>query len=167
MTNSVDFPSTGRLAAVDYGTVRTGIAICDPDWILASPWSVIDARAGLSDASAFVELAKTEQIVGWVVGLPIHCDGNESQKSVDCRVFARWLRDETRLPTRLFDERFTTVAANQRLRLQSPTRKQKRQRLDAVAAQILLESFIEACRYHGTIAGTDAGAAPRGDMSLD
>lgn len=155
---TTDFPTEGRIASVDYGTVRLGIAICDPDRILASPLEVHavtqpDAGGYESDEHYFCKLAAEERVSAWVVGLPIHCDGGESDKSVEARKFATWLHQVTQLPTRLFDERFTTVAANQKIRQGKTTRKKTKKRIDAIAAQVLLESFLEACRYRGEIAG--------------
>ncbi|WP_436717498.1 Holliday junction resolvase RuvX [Roseiconus lacunae] len=151
--SSSEFPSTGRLAAIDYGTVRIGVAVCDPGRSLASPIEVYNVRSPKLDAKYFRELVKQERLVGLVVGLPIHCDGKESQKSQESRTFARWLHEETGLPVRLFDERFSTAAAKERLRTGSMTRKKNKKRLDAVAALVLLESFLEACRYHGNLVG--------------
>ena len=74
------FPATGRIAAVDFGSVRIGLAICDPDRILASPLEVHSAADWQNDGDYFRSLARTERIVGFVVGLPIHCDGGESQQ---------------------------------------------------------------------------------------
>ncbi len=166
-----DFPVHGRIAAVDYGTVRIGIAICDPDRILASPLEVHavtqpDAGGYAADEQYFQKLAVEERIAAWVVGLPIHCDGGESDKSTQARAFAVWLGRVTSLPTRLFDERFTTVAANQKIRQAKTTRKKTKQRIDAIAAQVLLESFLEACRYRGEIAGHDANEIAAGGDSL-
>lgn len=160
------FPSTGRLAAIDYGTVRIGVAICDPDWILASPLEIRQVSNPDSDGQYFVELARSERVSAWVVGLPIHCDGGESDKSKESREFAQWLHDTTGLPTRLFDERFTTVAANAKIRQRKTTRKKTKQRVDAVAAQVLLESFLEACRYRGELAGHRLGETTS-EESLD
>lgn len=173
VTVDSEFPSHGRIAAVDYGTVRIGIGICDPDRILASPLEIHtvtqpDAGGYQADEQYFQKLAAEERIAAWIVGLPIHCDGGESEKSKQARQFAVWLRQVTSLPTRLFDERFTTVAANQRIRQTKTTRKKTKQRIDAIAAQVLLESFLEACRYRGEIAGHDASEiAAGGDSLLD
>ena len=161
------FPDSGRVASVDYGTVRIGIAVCDPDRILASPLEVHPAENWRDDGDYFRNLAKEERIVAFVVGLPIHCDGGESQKSRECREFARWLADETMLPVRLFDERFTTNAAKQRMSGAGLSRKGKKKRVDAIAALVLLESFLESCRYHGTVVGQTVDSAPDGDASLE
>ena len=167
-TNQPDdlFPNTGRVAAIDYGTVRIGIAVCDPDWILASPLEVHPAQNWRDDGDYFRSLIKIERIVGLVVGLPIHCDGGESEKSREAREFAKWLAAETQLPVRMFDERFTTADANRRIG-GNLTRAKKKQRVDAIAALVLLESFIEASRYHDTVAGQSIDAAPTGGESLD
>ena len=161
------FPESGRIAAVDFGTVRIGIAICDPDRILASPLEVHPAENWRDDGDYFRELAKLERISAFVVGLPIHCDGGESQKSRECRDFARWLRDETQLPVRMFDERFTTAAAKQRMSGAKLSRQGKKKRVDAIAALVMLESFMESCRYHGEVAGQSVDAAPDGGDALD
>lgn len=171
-TSATEFPAHGRIAAVDYGTVRIGIAICDPDRILASPLEVhpvtqVEAGGYEADVKYFRNLAKEERVAAWVVGLPIHCDGGESDKSVEARKFAQWLREATDLPTRLFDERFTTVAANQKIRQSKTTRKKTKKRIDAIAAQVLLESFLEACRYRGELAGHDLDANLAEDSLAD
>lgn len=169
------FPESGRLAAIDYGTVRIGVAVCDPDRMLASPYEVYQVRGPQHDVTYFRELARQERLVGFVVGLPIHCDGGESQKSVESREFARWLHEETGLPVRMFDERFSTAAAKERLagprsRTQKGnkmTRQQQKRKLDAVAALVLLETYLEASRYHGGEVGQAIGELPRGGESLD
>ena len=75
--------------------------------------------------------------------------------------------DETDLPVRLFDERFTTSDAKQRMMAGGYTRGKEKKRIDAVAASVLLESFLEACRYRGKIAGEAIGGEAQGGQSLD
>ena len=164
-SQSDHFPTSGRLVAIDYGTVRIGIAICDPDWILASPHEVFPAAHWREEGDYFRSLVESERIVGIVVGLPIHCDGGESDKSKEARIFAKWIATETQIPVRLFDERFTTADANRRLG-GSFTRAKKKQRVDAIAALVLLESFMEASRYQGEVAGESIDSAPEGGESL-
>src|SRR6056297_1419076 len=164
---TLDFPRQGRIAAIDFGSVRIGIAICDPDWILASPLEIFRIDGQQDHGKYFADLVRREAVAGFVVGLPIHCDGGESRKSLECREFARELAVQTGRPVRLFDEHFTTVAAKQRLAVGKLSRQKKKQRLDAVAALVLLESFLEATRYHGEIAGQPIHAPATGDQSLD
>ena len=165
-TPLADFPREGRIAAVDYGTVRMGIAICDPAWILASPLEVRPATAWEDDGDFYRQLVQRERIVAFVVGLPIHCDGGESPKSIESRGFARWLAEATSKPVRLFDERFTTADAKNRMTPGGLTRKKEKKRIDAVAAQVLLESFLEACRYKDEPAGEPIDAKPVGGDDL-
>lgn len=164
-----EFPTSGRIAAVDYGTVRMGIAICDPDRILVSPLETVEVASPLraADADYFRQLVRDERVTGFVVGLPIHCDGGESDKSRQSRQFARWLQLETGTPARLFDERFTTAVAKQRMRGGGYSRRTVKRRVDAIAALILLESFLEACHYRQQIAGEAADAVPSGGDALD
>ena len=68
------FPRSGRLAGVDFGSVRIGISVCDPLWILVSPLEIRQVSDPARDAEYFRALAKREALAGWVVGLPIHCD---------------------------------------------------------------------------------------------
>jgi putative holliday junction resolvase len=163
-----EFPQTGRLAGIDFGTVRIGIAVCDPLRILVSPLEIHLVADQRRDGAYFQALARREAIDGFVVGLPIHCDGGESDKSRQARQFARWLLTTTGVPVRLFDERFTTSAAQARVRASSGGGKKTRHRLvDAIAAQVLLESFLEAASYAGELPGQSPAAEPEGDQSLD
>src|SRR5262245_31812644 len=93
-------PRTGRLAAIDYGTVRIGVAITDPDQRLASPLENYTRRGLEADAKWIAQLARDERIAGFVVGLPIHTSGEESQKSGEARKFGQWLGEVTGLPVR-------------------------------------------------------------------
>ena len=134
----------GRVAGVDYGTVRIGIAISDPIRILASPYENYTRQGGDLDALRFQELVAEEDIKLFVVGLPIHLDGRESQKSAEAREFAQWLKTVTSVPVELFDERFTSAAAETMLLDANLTKKRRKQRMDMVAAQILLTAYLEA-----------------------
>lgn len=137
------FPERGRLAGVDYGTVRIGIAVTDPDRCLASPLEVYTRRSPLLDAEYFRGLVAHERLVGFVVGLPVYASGDESQKSLEARQFGRWLSEQTSLPVRFYDERYTSVQAEQYLLGAQLTKKRRKKRLDAVAAQILLAAYLE------------------------
>ena len=127
------FPATGRLAAVDYGTVRIGIAVCDPMRILVSPLEIHAVSSRVADGEYFARLAKREAIDGFVVGLPVHLDGGESQKSIEVRRFGRWLHEVTGVPVRLFDERFTSSTAEDMMRSRNqvdPRSRSKKPRCD-------------------------------------
>lgn len=139
------FPA-GRLAGIDYGTVRIGVAVTDARRTLASPYENYRRRDLASDARYFQSLAAEEKIVGFVVGLPIHLDGRESQKSREARQFGQWLTEATGVPVVYFDERFTTAEADQFLGAAQLTKKQRAARRDKLAAQILLSAYLESTR---------------------
>jgi putative Holliday junction resolvase len=135
---------TGRLAGIDYGTVRVGVAITDREQRIASPLANYTRRGERADAEYFRKLVADEQITGFVVGLPVHLDGRESGKSAEARRFGEWLGKITGLPIVFFDERFTSVEAEQVLLGAELTKKKRKARLDKLAAQILLVAYLEA-----------------------
>lgn len=139
-------PREGRLAGVDFGTVRIGIAITDPEQIVASPYENYNRRTEAKDADFFRELATQEKIVTFVVGLPVHMSGDSSRMSEAAMEFGRWLADATGVPVVWFDERYTSSIAKQALVSGKLTHKKRKKRLDMLAAQILLSAFLESDR---------------------
>jgi putative Holliday junction resolvase len=134
----------GRLAAIDYGTVRIGVAVSNASQTLASPYEIFTRRAKDAEAGYFRRLVSTESITRFVVGLPVHTNGRESQKSIEAQEFGRWLQQTTSIPVDYFDERFTTAAAEEILLAQGLTKQRRKERLDKLAAQILLTAYLES-----------------------
>ena len=134
--------ATGRLAGLDYGTVRIGIASCDPSQTWVTPLDTYQRRNEKLDREFFVDLAEREDLVGWVVGLPIHCDGKESQKSAEVRQFSCWLAEVTSLPYLFVDERFTTAEARRLLSETKLSPEKKKKQLDRIAAHLILSHFL-------------------------
>jgi putative Holliday junction resolvase len=143
---SDDFPRQGRLAGIDYGTVRIGVAVTDPDQRLASPLENYTRKNAAADAAWFQRMFQEERIVGVIVGLPVHGSGEESQKSAEARQFGQWIGELTGLPVRYFDERYTSLHAEALLLDAKLTSKRRKQRLDKLAAQIMLAAFLESAR---------------------
>ena len=141
-----EFPSTGRVAGIDYGTVRIGVAVTDPEQRLASPLESYIRAGDAADAAWIRRVATDERIVGFVVGLPVHTDGNESRKSKEAREFGRWLGEVAGLPVRFFDERYTSAQAEALLQNAGYTRKRRKHRVDKLAAQIMLAAYLESSR---------------------
>lgn len=133
-----------RLLGVDYGTVRIGLAITDTDRIIASPLEIRDRQGPDKDAVFFRSLIEREQIGGLVVGLPLHTTGREGIKAEEARAFGAWLVGVTGLPVVFADERFSTAFAESALWAAGLTHKKRKARRDAVAAQVMLQAFIEA-----------------------
>jgi putative holliday junction resolvase len=133
-----------RLLGVDYGTARVGLAVSDPERRLASPLATYERRGRDADGRHFKKLVEEEEIGRVVVGLPVHLDGREGQKAAEARQFGAWLAEVTGLPVTFFDERFTTVEAEGFLLAAGLTSKRRKARRDRVAAQILLQSYLDA-----------------------
>jgi putative Holliday junction resolvase len=137
-------PQTGRIAGIDYGTVRIGIALGDLETNLAGPYETYTRRNIERDADYFRELATAEGLIRFVVGLPVHLDGHESQKSREARQFGDWLGQTTGLPIDYFDERFTSAEAEAILIDANLTKKRRKARIDQMAAQIMLTAYLES-----------------------
>jgi len=133
-----------RLLGVDYGSVRIGLAVSDAERRLASPLVVYERHGRERDAEYFRALVVAEEIDAIVVGLPVHLDGREGQKAIEARAFGAWLAETTGLPVRFWDERFSTVEAESALWQAGLTHKKRKARRDRVAAQILLQAYLDA-----------------------
>ena len=133
-----------KLLGVDYGTVRVGLAITDPERKFAFPLTTYQRRSRDQDADFFRELIEREEVGGLVVGLPVHTDGREGQKAAEARAFGQWLGETTGLPVVYFDERFTTAQAESALWEAGLTHRRRKERRDRVAAQILLQTYLDA-----------------------
>jgi putative Holliday junction resolvase len=129
---------------VDYGTVRIGLAITDADRIIASPLEIRERQGTDRDAAFFKGLIEREQVGGLVVGLPLHTTGREGTKAEESRAFGKWLSEATGLTVIFADERFSTAFAESALWAAGLTHKKRKARRDAVAAQVMLQAFLEA-----------------------
>lgn len=137
-------PARGRVAGIDFGTVRVGIALSDAGRTIASPYENYTRRGPKQDAQRFRRLVDEEEVTLFVVGLPVHLDGRESRKSIEAREFGRWLREATGIPVEWFDERFTSSQAEGLLLDAQMTSKRRKKRLDMLAAQIMLGAYLES-----------------------
>jgi putative Holliday junction resolvase len=133
-----------RLLGVDYGSVRIGLAVSDPDCKIAFPLTTYTRRNREQDAQYFREVVQEEAIGEIVIGLPVHLSGREGQKAGEARAFGQWLGEATGLPIVFWDERFTTVEAEEHLWSAGLTHKRRKARRDRVAAQILLQAYVDA-----------------------
>ncbi|MEA1952050.1 MAG: Holliday junction resolvase RuvX [Planctomycetota bacterium] len=137
-------PQRGRVVGIDYGTVRMGIALSDPDRTIASPYENYTRRGKTQDAKYFLNLTEEERVVLFVVGLPVHLDGRESEKSIEARAFGRWLGKVTGVDVVFYDERFSSTEAEHALMEADMTKKRRKKRLDMLAAQIILTAYLES-----------------------
>jgi putative Holliday junction resolvase len=133
-----------RILGIDYGTVRVGLAISDPDRKIAFPLSTYERRNPDQDATHFRKIIEEEEIGQLLIGLPIHLDGRESEKAKEARAYGIWLNQITGLPIAFADERFSTVQAEAALWSAGLTHKRRKARRDQVAAQIVLQGFLDS-----------------------
>lgn len=131
-----------RIMAIDYGDSRTGIAVCDKDEMLASPLTVITEYNFERCAEKVSELAKNEKAELIVVGHPKNMDGSEGERAQKCVEFAEKVRENSGIPTELWDERRTTVTAHNYLNETNVRGKKRKAVVDAVAATVILETYL-------------------------
>lgn len=130
------------ILAVDYGDVRTGLAVCDKSEFLASPVCVISERNTerlIEAVSLKAKELKAEEIA---VGLPKNMDGSQGFRAEACKEFAAALEKATGISTVLRDERLTTVSAHKALSMNDVKGKKRKNTVDAVAAVIILEDYL-------------------------
>jgi putative Holliday junction resolvase len=149
-----DIPQRGRIAGVDYGTVRIGVAISDPRQTIASPLDNHQRGNETSDARYFKRIVAEEEVVLFVVGLPVHTSGAESQKSQEARQFGAWLNATTNVPVTFYDERYTSSAAQEMLIEAGLSAKKRKARLDKIAATLILSAYLEAGENRGQEPGS-------------
>jgi putative Holliday junction resolvase len=139
-------PEVGRLLGIDYGTVRIGLAMCDESQRWVTPLDTYNRSNERLDERFLSQLIVREQIRGIVLGLPIHSDGRESQKSLEVRNFQLWLARFTDVPSVFQDERFTTAEAKRLLKEAGLNHFQRKKRIDRLAAHLILDHFLESRR---------------------
>ncbi len=136
--------TNGRLLGVDFGDVRTGLALSDAARFLASGLETIRPGSMTKTAEAVAQAAKDHSVVGIIVGLPVNMNGSQGERAEHARMFAAMLDERVpELPILLIDERMTTMAASRFLN-ETNTRGQKRKQvIDTLSAQIILQNALD------------------------
>jgi len=136
----------GRLAGIDYGTRRIGLAISDPGRSIASPAGILDSAGDPgADARRVLKWAADHSPDFFVVGLPLNMDGSEGPQAATTRRFSDALR-AAGAAVEHWDERLSTFQAEEWLRDFGLTKGKRRKILDALAAKAILQSYLEAHR---------------------
>lgn len=135
-------PAGGRLLGLDVGTKTIGTALCDAGWSFASPATLVRRTKFTADKAALAALIAQQHVKGLVVGLPLNLDGSESPRSQSSRAFARNVADLG--PVLLWDERWSTVAAERAMIAQDMSRAKRAERIDNHAAAHILQAAIDA-----------------------
>lgn len=137
----------GRRLGVDVGSVRVGVAMSDPDGVLATPLVTVprDAEGG-ADLRALAALVAEHEVVEIVVGLPRTLAGREGPAAESARAFAAALAEVVAVPVALADERLTTVVATRQLRASGRPGRRQRAVVDQAAAVAILQGWLDARR---------------------
>ena len=147
MDSAADLPATGRLLGIDWGEVRIGLALSDESQFLATPLDTLTRRAGKRfPMPRFLELVAAHAPVGLVVGLPLTGEGEEGDSSAAARQLAASVAGRTGLPLALWDERMSTARALGLIREQGGSTRGRREEVDALAAAVLLQHFLDSRR---------------------
>lgn len=131
-----------KIMSVDFGDSRTGIAICDKTELLASPIGVIEEKDFEKCIEKVGNAAKEHKAEEIVVGYPKNMNGTIGERAEKCELFSKKLAEIVDVPVKLWDERNTTVSAHYYLNQTNTRGKKRKAVVDAVAATIILESYL-------------------------
>ncbi len=132
-----------KIMAIDYGDVRTGVALSDRTGFLAGQTFLVKSKKEDIVLQELTELAKQEGAEELVLGHPKNMDGTIGPRAEKCALFAERLRESTGLPVTLWDERRTTVDAHRILGEQGIRAKNRKNKIDSVAATLILEGYLD------------------------
>ena len=141
-----------RALALDVGTRTIGLALSDPDGIVASPWETLARRGEAADVSELVARIQAREVGRVVVGLPLELDGRQGHRARRVLRLAQALRERLhtlpgpRVEVVTWDERFSSAAAERALLEADLSRKRRKEKIDAVAAQVILQGWLDAQR---------------------
>lgn len=139
-------PAGARLIGLDLGSKTIGLALSDVNRTVASSLETIRRKKFSIDVIALLETAKTHQICGFVLGLPINLNGTEGPRAQATRAFARNLNQRSPLPILLWDERMTTQAVERLLIEADSSRKRRAEVVDKLAATLILQGALDRMR---------------------
>ncbi len=131
------------MLGLDVGDRRIGLALSDPLGILASGLGALERRAVDRDIQAILALIKENQVERVVIGLPRHLDGTLGDQARKVQIFAQRLMEATPVLVEYWDERLSTVAAQEKLR-EAGAKRVTRGRVDAAAAAYILQGYLDA-----------------------
>ena len=140
-------PYPGRIMALDLGSKRIGVAICDPTRTIAKSYGVIKRKSRAEDYARYTQILAAQAVTLLLVGLPTTADGGDSETAVWIRDYIADFSQQSDIPIEFWDESFTTVQAEASLRQRGKRGKKARAQVDAVAAAFILQNYLDA--QHG------------------
>jgi len=142
----------GRRLGIDAGKARVGVALCDPDGLLATPVETIQ-REDAQLISRLVSLVNEYDVIEIVVGLPLNLSGNHTPSTADALALAVQIDEALDIPVVMIDERLTTVSAHAALAQTGKKQRATRSVIDQVAAVMVLQHALDSERASGKPAG--------------
>jgi len=133
----------GRILGIDYGNRRIGLAISDPLEITAQPYATWRRTEESDLVSRITALVRSENVVRVILGFPLTLKGTKSRRSLATESFAGRLTDACCVPVSLWDERLTTVQAHRALHQMGRAPSRTRERVDMIAAALMLQSYLD------------------------
>ena len=133
-----------RSMGLDVGDIRIGISISDPTGLIAQGHATLERSGWDRDLAYLSEMAEELAVGRFVVGNPLNLDGSSGRQAERSRDFASRLKEATRLPVVLWDERFTSLSAEKTLIEAGVSRKKRRKSIDRMAAAILLQNYLDS-----------------------
>lgn len=134
------------MLGVDLGERRIGLAVSDPTGLLAGALRVLQSQGRARDVAAVAEVAREEGVEAVVVGVPVSMDGSYGPMAEKSRKFGDMLAEQLGRPVVYWDERLTTTEASRYLRDAGMRAEKRRQTIDAAAAAVLLQSYLDYLR---------------------
>jgi putative Holliday junction resolvase len=145
-TDTDNVPTEGRVMALDLGDKRVGVALSDTTRTIARAHGVIRRASRAEDFGRFARLAAEQDVRLIVVGLPITLAGNEGDRAAWTRDYAAEMAEAVALPVVFWDESLTTMQAEESLRAQGRRGKKLEADVDAVAAALILQAYLDSLR---------------------
>ena len=128
---------------LDIGDKRIGVALSDPQGILASPFTIIHCRDEAADIEAIVNIISQNQVKQIIVGLPYSMNGSLGKQAEKVKAFVQKLGNHTEVPVEFRDERLSTVAAKRLMRAVNTKKTREKARHDAIAAALILQGYLD------------------------
>ena len=154
---------SGRVLCLDLGEKRIGVALSDETRTIAQSHLVFERGSRASDFEQIAGIVDEKDVRLVIVGLPTLADGGEGEKAAWARDYASDLEDSIGIPVELWDESYSTVDAQESLRLRGISRRRKKKRIDAVAAAFILQSYLDAQESTRQIS-LDPGDSPEANI---
>lgn len=132
-----------RSMGLDIGDKRIGVALSDPQGILASPFTIIECKDELADVEAVAAIIDQHQVERVIVGLPRSMSGSLGEQAEKVEAFVERLGNHVAVPVEFRDERLTTVAAKRLMRDVATRKTKKKVRHDAMAAALILQAYLD------------------------